>query len=401
MSRRDGSPRVSGAAYGRADSRADAVFETVYLILLGLMTLMAFRYTTMIPYDRLDWDYNTIRQLRLVLAVFVGLKLAYERSWGPWELVLAAVLCASLIRSWQRVERLYVFELALLIAGAHGVDYRKILRVWCAVTAAALVGTVALALTGSIENLTYERDGHVRMALGSIYPTDFAAHVFFTAAGFAFLRGRRATYIEVAAYAVLAAAVLLVCDARNSAVCLGLLAGWLLIAYRSRRRYGAWRPNAVTRGLCVASAPVMAGGMIALSRVYTSRTPWMASLNRLLSGRLVYGRQAFNNLPLYLFGSDIQLVGRGGAVEEPESVFFLDSSYLYVLFLFGAAVLAAVLIGSVISALRENRLRSWERLGILAIVSLHCLLEHHMLELSYNVFLLLPLAVRAPEAEDG
>lgn len=397
MSGRTAEPRVSGAA----ERRTDMIFETVYLVFLALMTLMAFRYTTMYPYDRLDWDYNTLRQLRLALAIFVGLKLARERSWGPWELALAAVLCGTLLRSWQRVERLYVFELALLIAGARGVDFRNILRVWCGVTAAALLGAVYLALTGGIENLTYERDGRVRMALGSIYPTDFAAHVFFTAAGFAFLRGRRTTWIELAAYVGLALVVLLVCDARNSAVCLGLLAVWLFIAMRGRRRRGAWRPTAVTRGLCVAAAPVMAGGVIGLSYVYTSRTPWMASLNRLLSGRLVYGRQAFNRLPLYLFGSDVQLVGRGGTAADPTDVFFLDSSYLYVLFLFGAAVLAAALIAYVVSALRENRLRSWERLGILALAALHCLLEHHMLELSYNVFLLLPLAMRVTETEDG
>ena len=377
----------------------DDFFTYGYLLFVAVITLMAFRYTTMLSYDVLDWRYETIRRVRMALAVFVGVKLARDRGWRPGEMLLGAFLCGALAMSWQNVERQYVIETVLLIVGAHGVDARKIVRVWCVAAAAALIGAMVLSLAGVIENLTYQRGGRLRYAFGIIYPTDFAAHVFFLAAGVGWLRRQRISYVELGIFAALAVFCAVACGARNNAVCILVLAAWLAVVKVGCRRNARWRPSRALQWVMCLSAPLLAVAIIALSRVYSSSVGWMAALNRLLSGRLVYGRKAFNTLALSRFGIDVEMVGRGGTTELTDGIFFLDSSYVNALFCFGVVVLAAVLTAFVVCALRHKRLGDWARLGVLAAAALQCLLEHHMLELSYNVFLLLPLAAFPPGEE--
>lgn len=374
----------------------DRLFEYGYLLLAGLVTGMAFTDTTMLTYEQVGWMYTLVPWVRLALLLFIGAKLARERSWRIGEIVLAALFCGALLRSWQRVGRAYIAELALLFVGAHGIDFKKIARVWLAISAAALAGTMVLALTGVIENLVYYRGVHRRMAFGILYPTDFAAHVFFLAAGWAWLRERRIALWEIAAIAGLGVFCLVFCDARNSVICLFLLAAGLLYLKlrrrEARKRGGAYEPLRPIQWLLTASAPVLAAGMILLSRFYDGESGFMSALDRGLSGRLALGHQAFLLYPVRLFGQEVPMVGLGGTTEPVAEYFFLDSSYMNILFCFGLVVLLCVLGTMVLSALREKRAGAWERLGLLAVVALQCMVEHHLLELGYNLFLLLPLA---------
>ena len=76
-------------------------------------------------------------------------------------------------------------------------DSDKVIRVFLWVSTGCLLVTMAAALTGKIENLIYvqkERGGITRISFGSIYPTDFSAHVFFSAACYLWLKVRNIRY---------------------------------------------------------------------------------------------------------------------------------------------------------------------------------------------------------------
>ncbi len=390
----------------KTSPRVDGLFEYGYLLLVGLAALTAFRYTTTLPEDSAVAAalHLALQIARAALWVLTGLKTLWQlRRWSWKELVPAAILCAALLASWLTVRRTYVIELAVLIVGARGVDFRKIAKVWFGVCAAALLVTCTLALTGVIENLVYESKRGLRISFGCIYPTDFACHVFFLAAGWAWIRERRITLWELAAIAALGVFCLRFCSARNSAGCLFLLAaGLLYLRLRrrgSRRRGRSYRPVKPVRGVLPFAAPILAAVMILLSAVYTKKIGWMARLNTLLSRRLIKGRTAFMDFPVTLFGQDVPMSGRGRSTANTEG-FFLDSSYLNVLFCFGLVTLLCILGIMVLCALREKRLGAWERLGILTVVAVQCLMEHHMIEMVYNLFLLLPLAVSVSPPPD-
>ena len=390
---------------------ADRLLEYAYLLLLAFYTLAAFRTTTMLDESLLVFSYELAAALRILSLLLVGARLARSRSWGLGEILLAALICGSLLRSWQHVERSFIFELAVLIAGARGIRFTKILRVHLYAVAAALIVTVALALGGQIQNLVYYREGaaRMRMAFGIIYPTDFACQVFFLTAGWVWLRHRKISWWELGIIVVLAVFCYVFCDARNSVACMLLMAvGTAYLKLRRRsvgKRVIEYALHPAAGWICVLSAPILAAVMILLCRFYTGEG-LMLRMDGLLSNRLYYGWTAFQDYSVNLFGQDVYMDGLGGLTDISVFqyyyyYFFLDSSYVNLLFCHGVVTLAALLAGYVVSALREKRNRAWERLFVLAVAALQCTFEHHFIELAYNPFLLLTLAESAAEALPG
>ncbi len=396
--------RAPADAPNGTGSAADKVLEYAYLFILAFFTLSAFRNTTMLDSARLSFTYAMPRGTWVLAGLIAGARIARDRPWSLRDVALGVLICCALIRSWQHVERSYIFELAILIVGAHGIDFGKIIRVHFFAVAAALAVTMILALAGVIENLVYYRLWTSRMAFGIIYPTDFAAQVFFLAAAWAWIRGRRITWIEIVVFIGVMVFLHVFCDARNSVMCLGLMTAGL--AYLKLRREAAARRgrtysmSAVSRWLCVLAAPLLAAVMLVLSLLYNDG-PFMAKLNELISDRFYFGHLAFRDYAVTLFGQDVPMEGLGGTTLPGEGYyFFLDSSYINMLFCFGAVTLVVLLAAYAMSASREKNNRSWERLGILAAAALQCASEHHFIELAYNPFLLLTLAVSLPEREE-
>ena len=390
--------RAGRTALSWTDTHLDAVLDYAYLLLFGVILLIAFRGTT--TFVEPEIPYAALQRIRLLLVLVVGAKLARSRDWTLRELLIAVLIVGTLVRSWQRVGRLWVLEAALLAVGARGMDFRKLVRAYLCVTGTALLVTVVLALTGVFENLVYFREGHRRISFGIIYPTDFAAHVFFLTAAYAWLREKHIRWWELGVVLALGAFCLVFCDARNSVLCLVLLAAGLallrLLRTRAAKRGGEFALPGWIGGLLCASAPILAVIILLLTKLYSGENAGMVLLDRLFSQRLSIGHNAFDWLPIYLFGNDVYMTGWGGVSEITEDLiarfFFLDSSYVNILFCFGAVTLVLVLALFVYSAVREKRSGAWERLWILAVAALQCMMEHHLMELTYNVFLLLPLA---------
>ena len=372
---------------------APALLETAYLIALAAISLMAYNYTTMSGIDFPDW----LRHLALLAAGGIAvLRIVFDRRRGWPALLLGAVFALVLYLSRSRSMQGYLLELAVLILGAQGIRFEKIVKVYFAVILSALLVTMGLALGGVIENLTYERAGRMRMAFGVAYPTDFCAHVFFLACCWAWLRGRRIGWISIALILLLAGFCLVFCDARTGAICLALLA--LCLAYLKLRRSldarrgGEYRMNGVVSALLCGGMPLGAAVMIALSLAWSGTRHWTVMLDLLLSGRLELGRRAFDRYPVTLFGQFVEMTGLGNSMTHTGEYFWLDSSYVNILLRLGLLVLLAVLAIFVIGAVRERKNRSWERLVILAVIALQCMIEHHLIEIGHHPFLLLALA---------
>ena len=71
---------------------------------------------------------------------------------------------------------------------------------------------------------------------------------------------------------------------------------------------------------------------------------------------------------------------------------FLDSSYARVLLMYGWVAFLLIIGLMVWSQYRLYKRKQTLRMYLLAVLSLHFMMEHHILEPAYNIFLLLPFA---------
>ena len=417
-------------------------FETAFYVYLAFIVLKSMLTATMIPVNW--WNTRLENILQLVALVMVMWKAASDDIWTTRERVLAVFLCGSLLLSWHSYSYAFIYELAVLIFLAHGMEFRKILTVHLAVSLAVTLVTVILALSGRIENLTYYQESHnyrARMAFGFLYPTDFCAHLFFMTLSYVWLRLRRIRWGEIIAIAVLGIFTWVCCDARTTTLLFALLVLRLgimkLRAHRAssvksadhaacgsrttraaqgsaEHRAGTAQKSAERRTgtavfscfrewidwLIVLSAPIFAALMILMSRFYSESSRFLRFVNRALNKRLYYGHIGFDRYNVRLWAQNVEMHGAGGAVKRTTEYFFLDSSYVNILLRLGLVVLAAMLMILVITANRERKTGDHLKLFLLFLIIAACVIEHHLIEIQANPFLLLVLAADVGRRDD-
>ena len=290
--------------YRKADEKKQNIFENLYLLFFVMITVMAFKDTTMFSYGWTDTQLHLVFIFG-VLVVFA--KISCGRPWKLYEILIAGIAAGVLILCWHHYMRRYVLELAVLIIGARDVDSDKVIRVFLWVSTGCLLVTMAAALTGKIENLIYvqkERGGITRISFGSIYPTDFSAHVFFSAACYLWLKVRNIRYRDIILTACLGVFCLYFCGARTSA--LGL---WILAFFFLLKKKEILKENRKIQRAGVFCMPVCAVSSILLALLYNQDYGWMRLLNRILNTRLSQGHEGFERYSIPLLGQEVVMNG--------------------------------------------------------------------------------------------
>ena len=386
----------------KRNEKTAVVLEAAYLLLFAVISLMAYNYTTMSGLDFPAWLRHAVLGAAALIA---AARVVFDRGRSWAALALGALFALVLYLASENSMQGYLLELGVLLIGAQGLRFEKLVRVYLAVISAALLVTMALALGGVIENLVYERAGRTRMSFGVAYPTDFCAHVFFLCCCWTWLRERRLHAAELALIVLLAAFCLVFCDARTSAACLLLLAGGMAYIKLRRalaaRRGAEYRMSRVCSALLCAAMPLCAALIIALSLAYDGASDFMVRLDLLLSGRLALGRLGFDRYGVTLLGQFVEMTGLGNSLVHTGEYFWLDSSYVNILLRMGVLTLLGVLAVFVAGGVRQRRLGSWERLFILAVIALQCMIEHHLIEIGHHPFLLMALSASAVGTEKG
>lgn len=313
-----------------------------FCVQIGIGLVVLFRYMVMRPVD-----------MKKILFVF---------------LIIGSFVIA---RRYSGADAL--LETRLLIAGANDIDYRKILKVYLIVEIPMIICTMIVGYTGVITNLVYHRGDQVRMSFGFIYPTDFAAGIVFMITVWIVLRQARCTWIEIGMM------ILIICVV------------YLKIRNKLAAKKGkGYIPSLLLKILCLVAPYGLAGFMILVSRFYRPDIEWMAKLNTLFSTRLSLGKEVFDRYDVQIWGQDIPMRGNGGSTEVVADYFFIDSSYVNILMRLGLVVFILVML--IISIIMIKNLNLPYMLMAMAIVCIHSVMEHHMFEAYYDVFLMLPFA---------
>ena len=133
--------------------------------------------------------------------------------------------------------------------------------------------------------------------------------------------------------------------------------------------------------------PVVCSALfLGLAGNYQENIEWMKKTDDLLSGRLLMSKTAFNAYSFKLFGQNIYEIGYGRGTGDRDYYFFLDDAYIRILLEYGV-VLFVVTVCMMVFISHKNRKRMIVVVAIVTI-SAHSIMEHHLLEISYNPFIL-------------
>ena len=121
---------------------AEDILEILYLLAFAVYIGFFFLGTTMF---QIEWPNFFYTDLRTVIAALILVRAAYSKQYKIWEVavILGLYILFSMASSRNGYEE-YMY-LLILIIGARGISFKKLIKVYAAVTAVLLIITIAAA----------------------------------------------------------------------------------------------------------------------------------------------------------------------------------------------------------------------------------------------------------------
>ena len=333
----------------------------------------------------LDRTFFQVKVNFLFLVVLLlGLRFLYKMQVSYKYLILSILLLLSGGLVYFQTNRLNFLVYSMLLVLLVNVDMKVVLRNYIVVAGILVVGVFLLSLVGMIPNLQYNRAGVIRNSFGFIYPTDFASHCFYLFLAVSYLLKDKFIWTRSLFGVLLSAFIIKYCDARLNALSILLATVIFIYFYYSNGK------KLKIFALLPYSAVVFASVVTYFSYKFSWSNPFLVSINKLITGRLALGRNAFDTFGVHLFGTrNVQFIGSGGKTESVIGYNYVDSSYVQMLFTFGIVPVVLLLIIYVVASRKQYKEGQYLLVAILSLIAFNCMIEAFWFVPTYNIFMFL------------
>ena len=319
-----------------------------------------------------------------LIVLLLGLRFLYKMRISYKYLILSILLLLSGVLVYFQTNRLNFLVYSMLLVLLVNVDMKVVLRNYVVVAGILVVGVFLLSLIGMIPNLQYNRAGVIRNSFGFIYPTDFASHCFYLFLAISYLLKDKFIWTRSLFGVLLSAFIIKYCDARLNALSILLATVIFIYFYYSNGK------KIKIFALLPYSAVVFASVVTYFSYKFSWSNPFLVSINKLITGRLALGRNAFDTFGVHLFGTrNVRFIGSGGKTESVIGYNYVDSSYVQMLFTYGIVPVVLLLIIYVVASRKQYKDGQYLLVAILSLIAFNCMIEAFWFVPTYNIFMFL------------
>ena len=319
-----------------------------------------------------------------LIVLLLGLRFLYKMRVSYKYLILSILLLLSGVLVYFQTNRLNFLVYSMLLVLLVNVDMKVVLRNYVVVAGILVVGVFLLSLVGMVPNLQYNRAGVIRNSFGFIYPTDFASHCFYLFLAISYLLKDKFIWTRSLFGVLLSAFIIKYCDARLNALSILLATVIFIYFYYSNGK------KLKIFALLPYSAVIFASVVTYLSYKFSWSNPFLVSINKLITGRLALGRNAFDTFGVHLFGTrNVQFIGSGGKTESVIGYNYVDSSYVQMLFTYGIVPVVLLIIIYVVASRKQYKDGQYLLVAILSLIAFNCMIEAFWFVPTYNIFMFL------------
>lgn len=307
-----------------------------------------------------------------------------------WIAAFFALLCIVVRFTSREAFMLTLAFVAILLVGSDGSVLWK-MAFW--IQLITLLIAIICVQIGIIDDLIYMPEGVVRHSFGINYPTDFAAHLVMLVL-LLWVGYKEVSNTEVV---ILAATLDFVvwryCGAKCASVLLSafiLLVVYEMLFLKLKERKLFRLLDRVVFGLKLIFMPVMSVLSIYVTYIYDG-TGFLEKINNLLTSRIFAGQMVLSRQGLSVFGQELIQMGSGGTVGTQAQYYFVDCSYLLAGIRCGVVVLIMLNVFYMVAVYRGQRCHSRRMMAAMVIIAMQAVVEQHLMEDWFNVFLLTAL----------
>lgn len=336
----------------------------------------------------------------LRIASYISLPLLFFKifvldHWNKKELFVISLLLIVGLIAWRATQYVDLLMIAPLIIGAKDVNFRNIIWSYFYVTIILMLMVMAFSLVKIIPNLIYYSVSRpTRYSLGMLFPSVISAHYLYLALAYCYLRFGRLNVSDYLLIIVGDVICMLLTNTKLDFAATLLIIPVMIIAQRAF--YGK-KLSSIIAAFWWMATPISTAIIIFLSYFYNPANHILSKINSLFSDRLALGYIAFQKYNVNLFGRTIvehsfagikgQKLATGRA-DLSINYFYIDSSYLRLLLLWGFLAFIIIIFCLTFIALRSTVRKTFILSAIILISSLSFMFEPHIVQIIYNPFLL-------------
>lgn len=359
--------------------------EMIYLLLFTLFYLFTYLRTTMVPSYIIGAPIDRTEILFYVLIWAKIILFDIKQKQDFYRILLPEIAGFMLIMPVaQHYPGEYIPIFYMLVIGARNIDFRKIAAISLILGAAMISTITVLSCYNIVEDLVWGTFSSPRHAFGFVYCTDYAAHYFFFFCAYFWLRKGRLRWYDVPVFVAAIAFLYFLCHSRTDCITIGLLllAG-IILNFKSVSDH-----LLKARWIYILIFIILTVAAFILSFAidgYEKGT---------LLSRLYMARTMIMRVGLSLFGVSFSETGNGGSTlpVDPANYSFIDISYVKIVLKYG--VIAAAAIIAYLTRLMYKRVKKRDTVTLLmmSLIAINCFVAHHLIDFSYNVFILMLFA---------
>ena len=364
----------------------------LYFLAFTIYFLPNFLMQTTFATDAISHVLRLISYIALPLLLY---KIFVVDTWSRKELIIIVLLLLSGVITWRVAQISDYLFLFPFIFGAKDIDFKLIVKWYLYYNAVFLLSVIAFSLLKIIPNLIYySLSRPTRYSLGMVYPSNIAALGLFMALAYCYLRFNHLNFLDYCGIFLIAYIGMKLTNTRLDFLATILIIPIMIIAQRAYFNKGIARYIASFFWLAV---PITAWVVVFGSYFYNNDNYFLKKLNDISSGRLALGYTAFQRYKPNLFGRSITEFSNAGiqghryanGIEQiSHEYFYIDSSYLRMLLLWGIIAFIIIVICLTLVALISTIRRTYVLSAIILITSLSLMFEPHVIQIIYNPFLL-------------
>ncbi|WP_295731881.1 polymerase [uncultured Limosilactobacillus sp.] len=364
----------------------------IYFLAFTIYFFPTFLIQTTFSTDANSHFLRLISYLSIPLLLY---KIFVIDRWRKRELIAIILIMLASIITWRTAHISDYLFLFPLIFGAKNIYFKDIVKWYLYFNTVFMLSIMGISLLKIIPNLIYYSDHRpTRYALGMVFPSNIAAFFLFMALAYCYVRFNRLNLWDYLGIFIIGCVGMKLTNTRLDFLATVLIIPIMIIAQR------AYRGKTLSRYLGSffwMAIPVTAWVVIVGSYFYDKQNYFLKKLNDLSSGRLILGHDAFQRYKPNLFGRSITEYSYAGVkghkyASEVGSIshnyFYIDSSYLRMLLLWGTISFIIIILCLTAIALKSTIQRTYVLSAIILIISLSLMFEPHVIQLIYNPFLL-------------
>lgn len=278
-----------------------------------------------------------------------------------------------------------LYYYAFFIFSARDIDFKLILRWFIALLVSLISITVLSAVFHLIPTLAIGRTNSsvLRLSLGSIYPSDFAARIFHLMVAYAALRKFNFNLAEIISFLAISVTTFVITDTKLDLILMLCLIISIVAFPTIKALFSKISPYVIN--LLVSLFIIFNLG---LAYFYSSTNPIFRKLDSLLTGRLSLGHIGFKDYNATLYGQFVYQNGWGGLHGTITNYFYIDSSLVRTLLMQGIIAYIFILWLILRNVRKFSTNRQYSLLLALLFIVLNSAIDQHLIELSFNFIFL-------------